>query len=743
MAKKFIVTIVALIAIMALVLPGCPSEIPVEGEPVELTLLVRTEDERKEIGEYLATVLEDLGFQPNIQYGLSGELSPIWFGDPHLGVWHVYTGGWISTVISRDDGPDFGFFFTDLQPWGPLWAEYGHDQPWFTEAEKLWNNDFTTMAERADLFETCLYGSMEDSARVFIVTQEAYSPFRAGINFAADGAGGFLGTYMWGLTLHFEDEATGDPTIGGTMRIASTDLFVEPWNPVNGSNWAYDMMPMRATEDRGVQPDTNTGLRWPGKIEKADVFMTTGLPSGVTNTDWCTLTFEDEIEVPADCWADWDAVNQEFTPTGSGVTAKRKSVVYYPEGTFGVPLHDGSTLSLADFLMYAILEFDDSKADSAIYDASTVSGFNAFMSMFKGVKFITDEPGYDLVVETYSDTWGLDAELVATTWFPEYDQGPGMWHTIAMAIKGEEEGKLAFSNTKATVGGDAVTWTGFLSGESLTELKAQLADVIGGGSTYAPYKDFMVAEYTARGLGDFNTEIAERYANLDTWVAEHNHFWVTSGPMYVDSLTTTPKSMVLKRFEAYPEDADKWMHLMGLAPTGLGRTGAWLDEVHFEIETSAAAAVSRLQADDIDMFSFGMSDVGLFETVQADPNLDQVTSIGVFNEFTFNPAGPFFSETGALNPFALPAVREAMNWAIDRDYIIGDIMGGLGIPRVTVLNTLFADGGFRYPDIIADLEALYAYDFEKADEAIEEAMLTIPGVIRDEDGQYRYIEPEA
>lgn len=743
MARKFLLPLMAVIIIAAMVIPGCGPTEPT-AEQVELTLLVRTEDERQEIGEYLASVLEDLGFIANIQYGLSGELSPIWFGDPNLGLWHVYTGGWISTVISRDDGEDFGLFYTDLPGWGPLWAAYGHDQPFFTEAEKLWNNDFTTMAERRDLFDVCLSGSMEDSARVFLVTQEAYTPFQTGINFAADASGGLLGSWMWGLTMHFYDGG-GVPVPGGTMRIATTDLLVEPWNPVNGSNWAYDMFPMRATGDMGHHPDPTTGLRRPGRIEKADVTVVTGLPVEVTYTDWCTLTFEDEIIVPLDAWADWDAVGQDFETVldrfGSGnTTALRKSVVYYPTGTFGVPLHDGSTLSLADFLMYAILEFDIAKADSGIYDPSEVSGFEAFLSMFKGVEFDTGVSGYDLVVTTYSDSWALDAELAATTWFPTYDQGPGMWHTIAMAIKGEEEGKLAFSNTKATEGGASVFWTNFVSGDSLTELKVQLADVIGGGSTYAPYKDFMVAEYTGRGLGDFTTEMTTRYGLLDTWVTAHNHFWVASGPMYLDTLTTTPKSLVLTRFTAYPDDADKWVFLMGLPDTGLSRMGAWLDTANLEIETSSAAAISRLQADDIDVFVFSMGDPGLFVTVQDDPTLDYITAVGTFNEFTFNPAGPFFSETGELNPFALPAVREAINWAVDRDYIVGTIMGGLGIPRYTALNTHFADGGFRYPDLVAALEAEYAYDFAAADAAIETAMLAISGVTRDA-GKYYYLAP--
>jgi len=95
-----------------------------------------------------------------------------------------------------------------------------------------------------------------------------------------------------------------------------------------------------------------------------------------------------------------------------------------------------------------------------------------------------------------------------------------------------------------------------------------------------------------------------------------------------------------------------------------------------------------------------------------------------------------------LNPFAIPEIREAMNWAIDRDYIVDEHLGGMGSAKWTVLGTAFPDHARYYADIIAPIEAYYEYDFARADAAIEQAMLAIDGVSRDEDGRYRYSEPE-
>jgi peptide/nickel transport system substrate-binding protein len=49
-----------------------------------------------------------------------------------------------------------------------------------------------------------------------------------------------------------------------------------------------------------------------------------------------------------------------------------------------------------------------------------------------------------------------------------------------------------------------------------------------------------------------------RYANLQQWYADHGHFWVGTGPYYLDQVFTTEKSLVLKNFADFPDLADRW-----------------------------------------------------------------------------------------------------------------------------------------------------------------------------------------
>ena len=233
------------------------------------------------------------------------------------------------------------------------------------------------------------------------------------------------------------------------------DTLVDPWNPLAGSNWVYDMAPMRATGDYGTIPDPYTGLVWPQRIESAAITVEEGLPVGKT-LDWLTLDFAPEIQVPGEAWVDWDAENQVFITADEKLammaeeaaaepvaeaeegeegeeaevveipeyfTAKRKSVVTYPADLFEKHTwHDGSPMSVADFVMYLILSLDPGTEGSEIYDASQVGKVESFKSSFKGFNITSTDP---LVIEYYSDVWYLDAEYNVTDWWPYYDYGEG------------------------------------------------------------------------------------------------------------------------------------------------------------------------------------------------------------------------------------------------------------------------------------------------------------------------------
>ncbi len=513
------------------------------GAPVDIIVLIRTEDERKEIGDYVASQLEDIGFTVTRDYKTSAEASPIWIqGEPSEGKFHIYTGGWITTAVPRNLADNFAFFYTDMGLSFPLWQAYENDPAFYELADRLQQSDFSTLEERTAMLAEALEMSMKDSTRIWLADRASITPRRAEISVAADQYGAVSGAWLWPYTIRREGE------IGGTINIAMPSILPEPWNPLNGSNWIYDMMLIRGTGEQAVMPDPFTGLSWPQRIERAEVVIKEGLPVGKTH-DWVSLEFAPEITVPDDAWVDWDAEAQRFLTAAEvytqTTTVNRMATVYYPEDMFDTVMwHDGSPLSVGDFIMGMILTFDRAKEASPYYDESVVPAYSSFMSAFRGVRIVSTDP---LVIETYSDMYQLDAEMSVETWWPYYDQGEGAWHTLALGLMGEAKGDFAFSSDKAKA--NDTEWLGYVSGPAVASMASILDEVV--NSFEIPY---------APTLGEYvsDSEAASRYANLQSWYERFNHLWIGTGPLYLERAFPVEKSVVLKRNPYYPDLSDKW-----------------------------------------------------------------------------------------------------------------------------------------------------------------------------------------
>lgn len=513
------------------------------GQPVELIVLIRPEDERLALGDYFASVLEDIGFVAQRLYRTAAEASPLWIGaDPSLGLMHVYTGGWISTAVTRDTRYNFTQFYMPQGQASPLWEALTPPEEFVETARRLEHNVFANMEEREQLFTRAWELGLEDSNRIWIVDRLSFTPRRSGTLVAADMAGSISGSWLWAPTLRYEDR------VGGSMTIGLQSLLTEPWNPIAGTNWVYDSMLQRGTGEDGTVLDPYTGLAYPRRIERAELFIKEGLPVGNT-LDWVDLQFVDENVVPGDAWVDWDPVEQRFITAAEkypeGLTSLRKSVVYYPEDLFEtVKWHDGSPISVGDFVLGMIYGHERAKEESAIYDQSAVPGYQSSMSVFRGVRIASTDP---LIIEAYGDNYHLDAELAVSTYWPQDTYGPTPWHTMAISFLAESAQDTALSAAKASLLG--VDWLSMISGPTLDVLKRHLDGA--RASNHIPY---------ASVLSEFITpdEAAQRYANLGGWYADKGHFWVGTGPFYLASVHPVEGTAVLKRHESYPDPADRW-----------------------------------------------------------------------------------------------------------------------------------------------------------------------------------------
>lgn len=513
------------------------------GEPVTLIGLIRIEDTRLQIGNYVANQLEELGFTLDRVERTSGELSPLWISsDPAECQWNWYTGAWSQTAVDRSNADNFDFFYNPRGvPW-PSWQVFEPSPEFDALSLRLFNNDYADLDERAAMMSEALDMASEMATRVWVTSRTTLVPFSNDVSVTTDLAGGVSGAALWSKTARFADE------VGGSMTIALPSVFTEPWNPIGGSNWVFDNMVKRGAGEPGFYTDPNTGLAIPNRVERGEVVVEEGFPMSKT-LDWVDLSFAPEIAVPDDAWAGWDAVNQVFLTAAEVYTEPQtavfKSTVYYPEDMFEtVKWHDGSPISIADFVMGMILKFDLGNPDSPYYDESLAPSVDQFTSAFKGTRIISTDP---LVIEYYADNPSLDAENSFESWWPGsvYDYGDAAWHNMAIMLRGEENGGFAFTPDKAEA--NEIERTNMIAGPSLEVWKTELAAALEEG--WIPY---------AATLGNYISDPATNYNNLTEFARRNGHYYLGTGAYFLKGVFPVEGQAIMAHNPDHPDSADRW-----------------------------------------------------------------------------------------------------------------------------------------------------------------------------------------
>jgi len=741
--------------------------------PVVIEMLIRADlAPWPGAGHWIGDQLEALGFTVNRTVRTGATASPIWIGThPREGKMHMYTGGWISPAIPRNQGGIFDQMYTHRVMAGfGLWDVLEEQLEEFPDLDnasrKLRFNEFKNMAERKVLFDTVLWEAMKFSNCIWVADVAGTNPYRTDIRVASNVAGG-IGDPNWVHTLHKFNTTTGEAIVGGDITVEFPNLFNEPWNPVAGSSWSYDMFPTRRAlgdaatmSDPGTGPDPATGgLPWPQRIASATVWTDEDLPVGQTidwdeNLEWneVAATFAG-LQAPEDAWADWDATTQTFIDAGTRFAdpadrfAATRVRVVYDDNLWDLPLHDGTTMSPADFLMGMIYTFDRGKPDSPVFEPTAKAAIEAWLDNLKGFQIVSLDP---LTIDTWHDTWYLDAEIIADarTWWPLYGTygWTGFWHKIAagwVCESPDHGGGITGAWTSTKAEDNDVPYLDYTKGPSLPVLDSAVAWAT--TNDFIPYYDAIKAVYDDEALGyegdDLDAEIAARWAAIAGFRTDSKHYWVGNGPFMIanalDDLDP-PTSIILTRFADYPDDATKWFGFMPDAEyTGPERMGVFPDRVILAVETSHATAISKLKAGTIDVYAFGITDPILVSDIQA--NLSYDLNFGSYRDVRFNTyrdpetKEPFFAEDfgGKLNPFAIPEIREAMNYLLDRPLIVAQHLVGAGAPKWTALGTVFPDHALYYDDIVEPIEEEYSRDFAKAKAIIDAQMEALGATLPD------------
>lgn len=142
-------------------------------------------------------------------------------------------------------------------------------------------------------------------------------------------------------------------------------------------------------------------------------------------------------------------------------------------------------------------------------------------------------------------------------------------------------------------------------------------------------------------------------------------------------------------------------------------SGAFVDEVRFVQYADESTALEQVRSGNLDAYYYRMPSDRL-QGAGAREGLQVHESTGGSYDILLNPA-----ESGELNPFSSKKIRFALNYLLDRDLIVNELMGGYGVPMASNYGPFDPE----YPAVLPAVESLgIAHDPGRALEDISEAM---------------------
>jgi peptide/nickel transport system substrate-binding protein len=160
------------------------------------------------------------------------------------------------------------------------------------------------------------------------------------------------------------------------------------------------------------------------------------------------------------------------------------------------------------------------------------------------------------------------------------------------------------------------------------------------------------------------------------------------------------------------------------------RRGPYLDEVTFIHYLDENVAVNEVKAGNIDTY-FWRVPLDIVQELKNNPNVKVYEAPGGSLSLLLNPAP---AEQDNLNPFAFKEVRYAMNYLINRDNIVNEVLKGFGAPMYSAFS--------QYdPDYIVLADVIESFGFKynpKLAEDIISRVLTDAGAQKSSDGKWLY-----
>lgn len=521
--------------------------------PLTVRFVIRTEDIRLDIGNYVANQLEGIGITVIRDYSLAGAaFAKVYNGPPDRGFWNLYTEGfaftalvawqdsWIADFYTRDSGETVWDFYT-----APAALE--------AAAFALRDGQYADLAARTALIQDASRRAVEDGVRVWMVAENAVFIYNRRITAAVND----LMAGPWGF---YTTRSARYGTEGGTLLVGQPVHWNSQWNSFRGFTWLYDATQQRALTDVGIYLHPTTGF---AADFRAHATVVTAGPSG-----------DMPIPTGAFIYNNNNTTGGQFVPVPAGSTATSKITYDY---TFA-PWHDGSPMSMDD-LWYTIASYHrrigGADAPRDPYNRTGVPvgtnpatmwpsryaggdigkldpradgpGPNFWLGLFKGARQVDAD-----TLEIYADYWHFDQDFIGLN----IDIFPALpWHAQELQTKAVLDNEARFDAGQAQT--DSKTTIDVIRGATLTLMNADLLTLRTAGHR-PPAMAGSPAVPNDPSTAIDAAEASARWTAINQWRTDHNNYYVSNGPFYLDVANVPVKQTVMKRFASYPFPADYW-----------------------------------------------------------------------------------------------------------------------------------------------------------------------------------------
>ena len=153
--------------------------------------------------------------------------------------------------------------------------------------------------------------------------------------------------------------------------------------------------------------------------------------------------------------------------------------------------------------------------------------------------------------------------------------------------------------------------------------------------------------------------------------------------------------------------------LFSIFPYAFAEKGTFLDEIRFVQYLDENTALEEVRNGKLDLYYYRISSDRLKDADSRD-GLQIFESTGGYFSILLNP-----TNAGEFNPFSIREVRYALNFLVDRNLIVNELLGGYGSPMISNYGIFSAD----YLGIIDVLESFqFRYNPNLANQIISEQL---------------------